>query len=132
MAIPTSVRAPLLLCLGNDPALLHTRRLLLQANGYDVLTRSSREVLDLPLPSGLNGVIVCHSVNQEQLKPVLAWLENRVARDKILLIEPFSGTGRSLERSHTTSPGNPGRLLQSVSQMLRTPGGSVAVADNFV
>lgn len=68
--ISTSFGAPRIVCVGNDAGLLHTRRLLLENSGYAVRVCSAAD-RKLQILADFDGVVICHTVEGEQLDQVL-------------------------------------------------------------
>ena len=108
---------PKVLCLGYDPVLNRTRRLILQRSFDVTLAKSLPEAVPLLWERRFDLVLLCHSLTDGDCRAVLALMDTLPHRPKVLALT--SGRDRSslAPPDEEFAPAGPAELLQKAAAM---------------
>lgn len=106
-----------ILSIGDDPLLLHSRRLVLERGGYLVATLRSEAIMDDAQLRGFDLVMLCHSIPDIVASHILEVLWRVTPQTPVLLVsrlDVFAAAGPH----HTAVSADPAGMLEAVAQEL--------------
>lgn len=114
-----------ILLVGSDSRLLETRAAVLAKTGAEVISRNSRETLEILDRDAFDLVILCHSLAEPDAALIVAKVHEKSPATKILMVTSnldMYGMRRDGEVDATSLP-EPGRLIALASQLLTNGAG---------
>lgn len=106
-----------ILCIGDDPALLYSRRLVLERDGYLVASLRSEAVIDDAQLRGFDLVMLCHSIPDKVATHILEIVWRLAPETPVLLVSGPDSPSCSGPHQ-VTVPANPVALLDAVAEQL--------------
>ncbi|HZQ44874.1 MAG TPA: response regulator [Acidobacteriaceae bacterium] len=106
-----------ILSIGDDPLLLHSRRLVLERDGYLVAILRSEAIMDDAQLRGFDLVMLCHSIPDKVASHILEVLWRVTPQTPVLLVsrlDVFAAAGPH----HTAVSADPAAMLEAVAQQL--------------
>jgi CheY-like chemotaxis protein len=110
-----------ILLAGSDYRLLETRAAVLAKTGAEVISRNSRETLEILGRDAFDLVILCHSLPELDAAVIVAKVHEKSPATKILMVTSnldMFGTRADSEVDATSFP-EPGQLIALASQLLK-------------
>ncbi|HEV2576769.1 MAG TPA: response regulator [Acidobacteriaceae bacterium] len=115
-ATPSRDRSKIL-CIGDDPLLLFSRRLVLERNGYLVVTLRSDELPDEEQLRSFDLIVLCHSIPDKVAGHILEVLWRVTPETPVLLVSRFDLYAPAGPH-HIGVPPHPEALLGTVAEQL--------------
>ena len=109
----------LLLSVGLDPLLMHTRTVLLGEAGYSVMPSfTSRDAFQIFISHHIDLVVLCHTIPQEEKSKLIVSMKERNKRTPIVCIHVDGETDGKLVDAYVHSLDGPEVLLSCVATVL--------------
>ena len=109
----------LILSVGRDPALMHTRNTVLASAGYSVLQSfTTRDAFQTFMSRDIDLVILCHTIPEDERGKLIASMKQRSKRTPLIKINANGETDNKLVDGYVHSLDGPQALLNCVAQVL--------------
>ena len=109
----------LLLSVGLDPLLMHTRTVLLGEAGYSVMPSfTSRDAFQIFISHHIDLVVLCHTIPQEEKSKLIVSMKERNKRTPVVCIHVDGETDGKLVDAYVHSLDGPEVLLSCVATVL--------------
>lgn len=106
-----------ILSIGDDPVLLHSRRLVLERDGYLVATLRSDAIIDDEQLRGFDLVMLCHSIPDKVASHILEVLWRVTPQTPVVIVSRLDVLA-SAGPHHTAVSSYPAAMLSAVAQQL--------------